>query len=689
MTTTTRTAVSGLILLSVAAVSAPAQERLPRFSAEDVFALEYADDPRISPDGERIVYERHSNDIMTDSTRSNLWLVDVDGDDHRPLVSGPAQATSPRWAPDGERIAWFETTTSGDTSRSTSHVRWLASGATAEITELLESADDLAWSPDGRWLAFSMSVKAESEPLAKPRSAPEGAQWSEPVKLFDAVRYKRDGAGFVEEAYQQLFVVPADGGAPRQVTSGDYDHAGPYAWSPDGERIYFSANRDDDWEYEPVESDIWAVSVVDGALEQITDRPGGESAPVVSPDGRRLAYAYDDGRKVAYRNRILHVADTDGSNDRAVTADLDASVDNVQWAGRSLYFQYVDQGRTVVGRATLDGSIDVVTDRLGGTTTGRPYLSGTFTVSSGGTVVYTHGSADRLADVAVAARGGPRLLTSLNDELLGQRALGQVQEIRYASSHDGTEIQGWYITPPGYESGQAYPTILEIHGGPHLAYGPQFSAELQRYAADGYVVFYDNHRGSTGYGADFALKLQYLYSSEADFADHMSGLDALIERGIADPEQLFITGGSAGGIASAYAIGLTDRFVAAAVQKPVINWVSKVLTADSYLYQIPFQFPGMPWEEHEHYWQRSPLSLVGNVSTPTLLITGEEDQRTPISETEQFYQALKLLRVDTAMVRVPGASHGIAGRPSRLNAKVDNILAWFARYRDGETANAD
>ena len=203
------------------------------------------------------------------------------------------------------------------------------------------------------------------------------------------------------------------------------------------------------------------------------------------------------------------------------------------------------------------------------------------------------------------------------------------------------------------------------------------------------MVFYDNHRGSTSDGEEFALRLHNKYASEEDFADHMSGLDALIERGIADPDQLYITGGSAGGIASAYAIGLTDRFRAAAVAKPVINWVSKVLTGDSYIYQIPNQFPGMPWEELAHYWQRSPLSLVGNVTTPTLLITGEEDQRTPISETEQFYQALKLRRVDTVMIRVPGSPHGIAGRPSRLIAKVDNILAWFERYSGKPVENAE
>nr|WP_238322591.1 prolyl oligopeptidase family serine peptidase [Kordiimonas gwangyangensis] len=204
---------------------------------------------------------------------------------------------------------------------------------------------------------------------------------------------------------------------------------------------------------------------------------------------------------------------------------------------------------------------------------------------------------------------------------------------------------------------------------------------MQRFAAEGYVVFYDNHRGSTSYGERFALLLQNKYSSEYDFADHMSGIDALIEKGIADGDQLYITGGSAGGIASAYAIGLTDRFRAAAVAKPVINWISKVLTADSYLGQIPFQFPGMPWDNVEHYWKRSPLSLVGNVTTPTMLIIGEADRRTPISETEQFYQALKLRKVDTIMVRVPESPHGIAGKPSRLIAKVENILAWFDKYK--------
>jgi dipeptidyl aminopeptidase/acylaminoacyl peptidase len=555
-------------------------------------------------------------------------------------------------------------------------------GQTALLANLQKSPADLTWSPDGRWLAFVMSVTAKSEPIAKPREKPEGAEWSEPVKVIDTAQYRWDGRGFLETAYEHIFVIPADGGSPRQVTNGDFNHAGPLSWTPDGTGILFSANRDDGWQLESGESDIYRVSVGDGTLTRLTDKEGGELAPTMSPDGRRVAYVYDDNRKIPYRNSILHVMAPDGSGDQALTADLDSSVSGVQWAGtRQIFFRYDQRAVRHVARVSVSGDFANVAAGLGSTSLGRPYLSGSFTVSSNGIVAYTKGTSQRPAEVAVAGRGRERVLTALNDDLLDDRMLGAVNEVIYNSSFDGQEIQGWYITPPDFDPQTEYPLILEIHGGPHLAYGPYFSAEMQLMVAQGYVVFYNNYRGSTSYGEDFALLLHYKYSSPEDFADHMSGVDTLIEKNIADPDNLFITGGSAGGIASAYAIGLTDRFRAAAVAKPVINWISKTLTADSYIGQISHQFPGMPWEEFEHYWQRSPLSLVGNMVTPTMLITGEEDYRTPISETEQLYQALQLKGVDVVMVRVPGSSHGIAGRPSRLVAKVDNILAWFARYR--------
>lgn len=668
------------LFCALAVIPAPtlAQTDRQRLSALDLFDLQYVSEPQIAPDGEHIVYVRNINDIVSDRTRSNLWIVRSDGSEHRPLHSGRSSVSSPRWSPDGSRLA-FVAEADG---KAQLFVRWMDSGQTALISNLTESPSAIAWSPDGQRLAFVMRVAADKPALAEAPKPPEGAEWAPEVRLIDSVVYRFDGRGYIEPGFDHVFVVPADGGSARQLTSGDFDHHGPLAWTPDGGEVLLSANRDVDWQYERNQRDLFAVDAASSQLRQLTDLPGVASSPVVAPDGRYVGFEYDnhDGRQ--YSESSLAVIEPDGSEFRLLGESLDRSMSDPVWAddSASLYFRFDDQGQRHVGRVSLDGELDTLVTGLSGTTIGRPYLSGSFTVADNGTLAYTAGSAQRPADVHVMTSDGSRRLTDLNHNLLDHRDLAEVHEIRYESGVDGTPIQGWYLTPPGFDPEQRYPLLLEIHGGPHLAYGPHFSAEMQRFAAEGYVVFYDNHRGSSSYGEEFGLKLEYKYASEDDFGDHMSGIDAMIELGFVDPERLFVTGGSAGGIAAAYAIGLTDRFRAAAVAKPVINWISKTLTGDIYTTQIAHQFPGLPWENVEHYWQRSPLSLVGNVTTPTLLITGEDDYRTPMSETEQYYQALKLQRVDTVMVRVPESPHNIAGRPSRLIAKIDNILAWFARY---------
>ncbi|MEM8725879.1 MAG: S9 family peptidase, partial [Pseudomonadota bacterium] len=639
------------------------------------------DDPQVSPDGEQALYIRRSNDIMTDRTLSQVWLVNLDGSAHQPLLADGGSYRSPRWSPDGDRIA-FMTSASGRTKL---FVHYLDTGRNALIGHYTEGPSNLTWSPDGTMLAFSMAVKGKSENLVSAPKKPEGAKWAESAVVIDRARYRTNASGFLDLAYDHIFVVPAEGGTARQLTSGDFNHGGQLSFSTNGDAILFSANRNADWELQSRESDIFAIDIASRELTQLTSEPGVESSPQVSPDGRSIAYLGTSNRRDPFVPTNVFVMARDGSNARNLTADLDRRAGSVQWlTNRELSFTYQNRGINNIGMVNTNGTRSLAVKGIGGTTIGRPYVSGTYDAGEGGSLVYTKGSAQRPADLYAYRNGRTQRLTSLNEDLLAHRDLGEVTSFTYPSSLDGLEIQGWMITPPGYEEGKTYPLIIEIHGGPHLAYGPHFSAELQRMAAAGYVVIYDNHRGSIGYGSEFANLLKYKYSSPDDFADHMSAVDWAIDNGFADQNNLFVAGGSAGGIATAYAVGLTNRFNAAMAAKPVINWVSKVLTADSYIGQIQNQFPGPPWEHLEHYWARSPLSLVGNVETPTMLITGEEDWRTPMSETEQFYQALQLRRVPSVMVRMPGTNHGIASRPSRLNAKTDYTLAWFEKYRVSE-----
>lgn len=648
--------------------------------SRDVFDLELATDVQISPDGRQVAYVRRSMDIMTDRVRDNIWLISTDGKRHRPLLSGLDTYSSPRWSPSGDRIAYVS---NAEGRGRQLHVRWMDTGEIALVSDLREAPQSVSWSPDGRHIAFAMFVPGEASTLAQPPTKPEGAKWAPAATIIDRLNYRVDGRGYLKAGNTHIFMLPAEGGTPRQLTEGNFEHRGPISWAPDGKRIAFSANRRTDYEYDPLESEIWTVDVRFGTLRQLTDRPGPDLAPAYSPDGKRIAYLGFDDRKRSYQLTEVYLMNADGSQPRAVTRDLDRSISDAQWAGRSdrLYIRFDDQGETHLASLTQQGRVERVAQNLGGTSLGRPYTSGTFSTSDNGTVAFTAGTSDRPAEVATVRRGRKvQTLTALNDDLLANKALGQVHTMTWTSSADGREIQGWMIKPPNFDAQQKYPLLLEIHGGPHTAYGPHFSAELQLYAAAGYLVLYANPRGSTSYGEEFASLIHHNYPGQ-DYDDLMSGVDAAIATGHVDPERLFVTGGSGGGILTAWIVGKTDRFRAAVSAKPVINWVSTTLTSDISAFMTQYWFATLPWEDPDAYWARSPLSLVGNVSTPTMLLTGEQDHRTPIPEAEQYYQALKLRKIDTLLVRIPEASHGISARPSHLIAKVDNILAWFARYR--------
>jgi acylaminoacyl-peptidase len=381
----------------------------------------------------------------------------------------------------------------------------------------------------------------------------------------------------------------------------------------------------------------------------------------------------------------------DGTQPRVVAPQLDRDVEQPVWSadGKGIFVATADQGNGKVGYVSLDGKVDYVASDLGGGDLGRPYSGGSFTVAGDGRIAYMHTRPEQPPDVAVARRGGTPAsrLTRLNDDLFERKTLASVEEVRFKSSHDGRSIQGWIARPPGFDRAKKYPLILEIHGGPFADYGDRFAAEIQLYAAAGYVVLYINPRGSTSYGEEFGNLIHHAYPG-FDYDDLISGVDAVIAQGYVDPGNLFVTGGSGGGVLTAWIVGKTDRFRAAVSAKPVINWHSFVLTADAAPFFYRYWFPAPPWEKPEEYLRRSPLSLVGNVKTPTMLLTGEQDYRTPMSESEQFYQALKLRRVDTALVRVPDAPHELIVRPSQLIAKVTHILAWFEKYRkrDGGAA---
>ena len=651
-----------------------------RFKPMDIFQLEFASDPQIAPDGKKIVYARNFMDVMKDRRRSNLWIINADGTDHRPLTTGNNNDNSPRWSPDGKRLVYV----SNASGSPQLWCRWMDRGETAKLTDLPSPPLNPVWSPDGKQIAFNRHVADPIKPFVEMPAKPEGAEWAAPPKVIREVNYRADGAGYLKPGRQHLFVMPADGGAPRQLTDGPFDHKTAAVWTPDGKGLIFSANRHPGGDLDPLNTEIYELRLADQNVKALTDRKGPDAEPALSPDGKLIAFVGFDDQRKGYQQHRLYVMNRDGSARLELVAKLDRDIHHPVWSfdGSLIFFQYDDHGSTNIALTTLKGDAQPFVQHIGGVTLGRPYSSGSFSVSASGTIAFTLTRPVHPADVAVSLHIRPKAhrLTTLNDSLFAQRMLGGVEEIEYESSHDKRKIQGWIVKPPLFDPKKKYPLILEIHGGPYANYGSRFTAEIQLYAAAGYVVLYVNPRGSTGYGEEFARLIDHNYPSQ-DYDDLMSGVDDVLKRGYVDADNLFVTGGSGGGVLTAWIVGKTNRFRAAVSCKPVINWYSHALTADIYPFFTQYWFSAPPWEKPEEYMKRSPISLVGNVTTPTMLLTGEVDYRCPISESEQFYQALKLRKVDTALVRVPGASHDIGERPSQMIAQVLHVLKWFEMHR--------
>ena len=663
------------------------QEKSDRLTAMDVFNLQYAGDPQISPDGKRIVYVRQFSDVMNDKRQSNLWIISADGSDSRALTNGNYSDSSPRWSPDGTRIAYI----SDRDGKPQIHVRWMDSGQTAELTNLENAPSELVWSPDGKLISFSMLVPSEPAKIANLPKAPEGAKWADPPKAFDRLVYRFNGRGYLKSGFMQRFVVSSDGGAPRQLTSGNFPNGGfegafgggRAAWTPDGKYLIFSANLHPDYEYDPLNSEIYELSLADGTVKPLTSRKGPDNSPAVSPDGKTIAYVGFDDRYQGHQTTHLYLMNRDGSNPHIATPQLDRDISEPMWAldGSGIYFMYDDQGDTKFAFYSLEGKVKDLAAHVG--SGGSSYSGGaSFTVAKNGAFAVSYDTPSDAGDIAVGStsESKTRVLTAMNQQLFVQKKLGVVEEFWFESSVDKRKVEGWIVKPPDFDPAKKYPLILEIHGGPFANYGDRFDTNKQIWAAKGYVVLYINPRGSTSYGEEFANLIHHAYPGD-DFYDLNSGVDAVIAKGYIDPDNLFVTGGSGGGVLTCWMIDRTARFRAAASLYPVINWYSWALTSDLPSFGTLYWFSGPPWEKSDEYVKRSVLSYVDKVTTPTLLATGEDDFRTPISEAEQYYAALKLRKVESVLVRFPGEPHGMSARPSHQIAKILYVSDWFDQHK--------
>src|ERR1700752_1010255 len=636
-------------------------------------------DPQISPDGLQILYTRRWVNKIQDRWDAGLWIMNADGSKNRFLAKG----SNARWSPDGTRIAYFA---DGEPKGTQVFVRWMdAEGATSQVTRVSENPSNLSWSPDGRSLAFTMLVKSETPWKISMPGAPEGAKWTAAPRVVDRLHYPRDRTGFIEQGTNTTFPRPAEGGPQRQLTSGDFGTselgAGlNYDWTPDGRTIVFDGVREADADYRYRESYIYAVDVKSGAVRSVVSKKGGWSNPVVSPDGRTVAFTGSESGTYSYHADEGWVVGIDGSGARALTTyDRDPAAGRWSPDGSGVYFSLGDQGTSNGHFAGLRGGNRKVTEGV--------HMLSVTSISRDLNAVGVRTDPDEAPDIVRYSLRKPQpitKLTNVNADVLEGIRLGKVEEVWYTSS-GGTRVQGWIIKPPGFDASKKYPLIMEIHGGPHAMYNVAFSYQLQNFAANGFVVLYTNPRGSTGYGSTFGNAIMRAYPS-VDYDDLMAGVGTGVGVGYIGTQRMYVGGCSGGGVLSSWVIGHTTRFAAAAVRCPVINWLSMAGRTGVPLFTYGF-FDAPFWEKPEQWLKQSSLMYVGNVKTPTLIMPGELDLRTPIPQTEEYYSALKYLKVPVVMLRFNGEYHGTGSKPSNFLRTQLYMMSWYQKHRLGpETA---
>jgi dipeptidyl aminopeptidase/acylaminoacyl peptidase len=669
-----------LLALSCAAAALPAQEKPSDtlLTVNHYLDFETVADARISPDGARIIYTRRFVNKQKDAFESALWIMNADGSENRFLVSG----VSPVWSPDGTRIAYLAEGAPGGPQI---HVRWMnAEGATSQVTRVEYAPADVQWSPDGKSIGFAMfQPKPEVWSIDMP-TPPPGAQWTPAPRYVNKLHYRADRRGFLENGYVHLFVVPADGGTARQLTSGEWNAGSRFdgqpgavgwSWTPDGRSVVFDGLMDTGSDKNYRDSDINAVDVATGKMRKLTSQRGSWTSPVVSPDGQWIALTGYPYTSQTYKTSELHLMRVDGSGLRKLSASLDRDAGTLIWArdNSGIYFTVADRGANNMHFATTAGTVRAVT-------TGQ-HMFTLGSISNTGVVAGVRTSALEPPDVvrfAVSAPTQIKRLTDVNADILGGKKLGAIEEL-WLTSTSGARVQGWLIKPPNFDPSKRWPLIMEIHGGPHGMYNVGFSYMYQNFAANGYVVLYTNPRGSTGYGTDFGNAINKKYPG-VDYDDLMAAVDTVVGRGYIDTQRMYVGGCSGGGVLSSWVIGHTNRFAGAAVRCPVMNWISFAGNADiPYFGHAWFEKPY--WEDPKPWLEQSPLMYVGNVTTPTVIMTGELDLRTPMAQSEEYYTALQLRGVPTALLRFNGEFHGTGSKPSNFMRTQLYMMSWYQKHR--------
>jgi dipeptidyl aminopeptidase/acylaminoacyl peptidase len=684
-------------------VSSGAQKRL--ITETDIFKFVWIADPQISPDGSRVAFVRVWVNQKADRYDSALWIVPTNGGAPRQLTAGPRDA-SPRWSPDGKRLAFVRSAEKeGRPQPAQIYLLSFDGGEAQVLTDLPRGAGSPQWSPDGKTIAFIGSEDLSKRDNAATESGEAGEKKPErvsDVRVITRGAYRSNGPGYLNPKIKTHIwtaavpEAPGESPKPKQITRGNFDE-GNISWSPDGKRVYFTASRILESYYEPPRSDLYSIAPDGSDEKKIVSFDGRMSDYSVSEDGLRIALSGSLTRKPiqSYTQPDLFVADNAvGAAPRNLTADYDfdigggiggdqraprgGSSGGAIWSkdGRYLFITVAEQGRANLKR------IEAATGKVEAVTNGDYEVQSYTATPDASKMVLLISSPVNIGDLFLldTASGKLSQLTRINDELFSQLDLTPPEEIWYTSP-DGKKIQGWIQKPPGFDSTKKYPFILEIHGGPHSAYGFTFTHEFQWMAAKGYVVLYTNPRGSTSYGQDFGNIIQYNYPGD-DHKDLMAGVDEILKRGYVDENRLGVTGGSGGGVLTNWAVGHTNRFKAAVSQRSIADWAGFWYTADFTLFQ-PTWFRGAPWEDPEDFTKRSPITYIKNITTPMMFIEGEADYRTPPADGgEIMFRALKYRKIPTVMVRFPNESHELSrsGAPWHRVERLQHILNWFDKY---------